>query len=162
MLWLLHPAQGRYSGLSPDTVPGRDEGAKALSQLADRVLANPTPFIGQLLCARTRLAAQGRQVKSGEIKRAVFHAELSQKCLRHATDFARNGLNLVPFGSDPCFQPPRRCSCRTAPRRRPSSGSPGDHAGAHSQHGEGRRPGRGNSSTASVRAFPCSSSKRRE
>lgn len=57
---------------------GRDEGAKALSQLADRVPANPTPFIGQLLCTRTRLTAQGRQVKSGEIKRVVFHAELSQ------------------------------------------------------------------------------------
>ena len=82
---------------------GRDEGAKALSQLADRVPANPTPFIGQLLCSRTRLTAQGRQVKSGEIKRGVFHTELSQKCFRHAADFARNGLNLVPFGTDHYF-----------------------------------------------------------
>lgn len=71
---------------------GRDEGAKAFSQLADRASANPTPFIGQLPSTRTRLAAQGRQVKSGEVKRAVFHAKLSKKGLRHAANLRGAGL----------------------------------------------------------------------
>ena len=31
----------------------------------------------------------------------------------------------------------------------------GDRVGVHSRHGGGRRPGRGNSSAASVQAFPC-------
>lgn len=54
-----------------------DEATKTIAQLTDRVPANSTPFLGQLLSARSRLAAQRGEVKSGQKKGIAFHARLS-------------------------------------------------------------------------------------